>query len=84
MESCEEIRAEALSLSHLTWDTTRTINLHIFGSTSFPVYGQNIIAIVRWSNAEALARFSQAEWLIFTFCDLQIKGGALAIDDHGS
>src|SRR5271165_4137189 len=44
MESCEEIRAEALSLSHLTWETTRTINLHIFGSTSFPVYGQNIIA----------------------------------------
>src|SRR5208337_1429513 len=30
-------RAEALSLSHLTWDTTWTINLHIFGSTSFPV-----------------------------------------------
>ena len=30
-------RAEALSLSHLTWETTWTINLHIFGSPSFPV-----------------------------------------------
>src|SRR5271157_1547200 len=29
-EFCEEIRAEALSLSHLTWDTTRNINFHIW------------------------------------------------------
>src|ERR1017187_5836969 len=30
-------RAEALSLSHLTWDTTVTFRFHIFGSPSFPV-----------------------------------------------
>src|SRR5208283_1011927 len=54
-------RAEALSLSHLTWDTTRTINLHIFGSTSFPVYGQNIIARLRRSNGAFVSGFAEAK-----------------------
>src|ERR1035441_1130364 len=35
-------RAEALRLSHLTWDTTMTIRFHIFGSPSFPVCGESI------------------------------------------
>ncbi len=82
ISSDARIRAEALSLSHLTWDTTVTIRFHIFGSPSFPVCGDNSTVLSFACNCFCVIAISVGKFLTFqpafAGCQLPIRPGIQA------